>query len=170
MVACVKNHFGLPDRATRARGRAVANFTVKRAASFVRAILLRPATIAIMPSPPSTPCCTEDLKHQYTVTSEEFLNGVLHLPPDWINKNASQIDDIVHNQCFGKMVSECLEPVTDEIRHPFILLANHVASQLNPNPDSRICFCCNNPVLIDHSQVRYKSLEVPERWSVDNVM
>jgi hypothetical protein len=118
-----------------------------------------------MPSLPSTSFCTEDLKHQYTVTSDEFLTDVLHLAPDWISKHASQIDDIVHNQCFRKMVSDCLEPEAGEtfLYPPFILLANHVMSQLHLNPDSRICFCCNDPVLIDHLQVRYKSLEVPER-------
>ena len=35
------------------------------------------------------PYLKEDLKHQYTVTFDEFLNDILHLAPEWIGKNAS---------------------------------------------------------------------------------
>jgi len=61
------------------------------------------------------PYLKEDLKHQYTVAFDEFLNDILHLAPDWMGKNASRISDIVHTQCFGKMVSKYREPVTHEI-------------------------------------------------------
>ena len=76
------------------------------------------------------------------------------------------------------MVSKYREPVTNEIsRYPsFIVLANHV---INHNPDSNISFCRNDPVLVGGSRaerkpdvagVRYQSLEVSERSSVDNLM
>jgi hypothetical protein len=127
------------------------------------------------------PYLKEDLKHQYTVTFDEFLNDILHLAPDWIDKNASRISDIVHTQRFGKMVSKYREPVTHETSRypPFIVLANHVINQLDHKPDSDICFCRNDPVLVggscaerkpDVAGVRCQSLEVSERSSVDNLM
>ena len=127
------------------------------------------------------PYLKEDLKHQYTVTFDEFLNDILHLAPDWIGKNASRISDIVHTQCFGEMVSKYCEPVTRETSRypPFIILANHVFDHLDHNPDCNICFCRNDPVLVGGSRaerkpdvagVRYESLEVLERLSVDNLM
>jgi hypothetical protein len=96
------------------------------------------------------PYLKEDLKHQYTVTFDEFLTDILHLPPNWIGKNASQISDTVHAQPFGKMVSKYREPVTHETSRypPFIVLANHVINQLDHDPDSNICFCRNDPVLV----------------------
>lgn len=127
------------------------------------------------------PYLKEDLKHQYTVTFDEFLNDILHLTPQWIGKNATRISDIVHTQCFGKIVSNYREPVTHETSRypPFIVLANYVLDQLDHNPDSNICFCRNDPVLVGGSRaerkpdvagVRYQSLEVLERSSVDNLM
>ena len=84
----------------------------------------------------------EDLKHhdEYTVTFDEFLNDILHLAPDWIDKNSSRISDIVRTQSFGKMVSNYREPVTHETSRypPFIILANHVLDQLDRNTDSGI--------------------------------
>jgi hypothetical protein len=62
---------------------------------------------------------------------------------------------------------------------PLIVLANHVINQLDHYPDSNICFCRNDPVLVGGSRaerkpdvagVRYQSLEVLERSSVDNLM
>ena len=127
------------------------------------------------------PYLKEDLKHQYTVTFDEFLTDILHLAPDWIGKNSSRISDIVHTQSFGKMVSNYREPVTHETSRypPFIDLANHVINQLDSNPDSNICFCRNDPVLVGGSRaerkpdvagVRYQSLQLSERSSVDNLM
>ena len=96
------------------------------------------------------PYLKEDLKHQYTVTFDKFLNDILHLAPDWIGKNASRISDIVCTQYFRKMVSKYREPVTHETSRypPFIVLANHVINQLDHNPDSNICFCHSDPVLV----------------------
>src|SRR6202044_3875698 len=79
------------------------------------------------------------------------------------------------------MVSKYREPVTRKTSRypPFIVLANHVINQLDHNPDSNICFCRNDPVLVGGSRaerkpdvagVRYESLEVSERSSVDNLM
>jgi hypothetical protein len=123
----------------------------------------------------------EDLKLQYTVTFDEFLNDILRLSPDWISENTSQVHNIVRDQYFEKMVSQYREPVTHETSRypPFIKLANHVINRLNANTDSRICLCRNDPVIVAGSHaarkpdvvgVRYKSLEVPERSSVDNLM
>src|SRR6202050_5010441 len=119
------------------------------------------------------PYLKEDLKHQYTVTFDEFLNDILHLASGWIEQNTSRISDIVHTQRFGKMVSKYREPVTRETSRypPFIVLANHVINQLDHNPDSNICFCRSDPVLIgglcverkpDVAGVHYQSLEVSE--------
>ncbi len=127
------------------------------------------------------PYLKEDLKHQYTVAFDEFLNDILHLAPDWMGKNASRISDIVHTQCFGKMVSKYRELVTHETSRypPFIVLANHVINQLDHKSDSNICFCRNDPIIVGGSRaerkpdvagVRYQSLEVSERSSVDNLM
>jgi hypothetical protein len=71
------------------------------------------------------------------------------------------------------MVSKYRKPVTHETSRypPFIVLANHVINQLDHNPDSNICFCRSDPVLIgglhaerkpDMAGVRYQSLEVSE--------
>jgi hypothetical protein len=103
------------------------------------------------------------------------------LSPDWISENTSQIHNIVHDQYFEKTVSKYREPVTHETSRypPFIELANHVISRLNINPNSRICLCRNDPVIVAGSRayrkpdvvgVHHKSLEVPERSSVDNLM
>jgi len=127
------------------------------------------------------PYLKEDLKHQYTVTFNEFLADILHLAPDWIGKNRPRISDIVHTQQLGKMVSKYREPVIHETSRypPFIILANHVLDQLDSNTDSNICICRNDPVLVGGSRaerkpdvagVRYQSLEVLERSSVDNLM
>jgi hypothetical protein len=100
----------------------------------------------------------EDLKHQYTVTFDEFLNDILNLAPDWIIENASQISNIVKSQSFKKMVSKYCEPETHETSRypPFIKLANDVMRQLGANPDSEsdICFCRNDPVIVGGSRVR----------------
>jgi hypothetical protein len=123
----------------------------------------------------------EDVKLQYPISFDEFLNDILRLSPGWISENTSQIHNIVHDQYFEKMVSKYREPVTHETsRYPsFIELANHAISRLNTNPDSRICLCRNDPVIVAGSHaarkpdvvgVRHKSLEVPERSSVDNLM
>ena len=74
------------------------------------------------------PYLTEDIKHRYTVTFDEFLNDILHLASDWIEQNTSRISDIVHPQRFGNMVSKYREPVTCKtFRYPpFIIFANHV--------------------------------------------
>src|SRR5882757_9682779 len=65
------------------------------------------------------PYLKEDLKHQYTVTFDEFLNDILHLAPEWIGKNISRISDIVHTRRFGKMVSKYRGPVTHKTsRYP----------------------------------------------------
>jgi hypothetical protein len=62
---------------------------------------------------------------------------------------------------------------------PFIELSNHVIRQLNTNPNSNIRFCRNDPVIVVGSRskrkpdvvgVRYESIEVPNRSSVDNIM
>ena len=63
---------------------------------------------------------------------------------------------------------------------PIIELANHVISRLNTNPDTNICLCRNNPVItycgshadrkLDVVGVRFRSLEVSERISLDNLM
>jgi hypothetical protein len=127
------------------------------------------------------PYLKEDLKHQRTITFDEFLNDVLHLAPDWIDRNASRISDIVHTKRYGNMLSKYREPVTHETSRypPFIILANHILDQLDHNPDSNICFCRNDPVIVGGScaerkpdvvGVRNQSLEVSERSSVDNLM
>jgi hypothetical protein len=97
------------------------------------------------------PYLKEDLKHQYTVTFDEFLNDILHLAPDWIGKNTSRISDIVGTQHFGKMVSKYREPVTHETSHypPFIVLANHVINQLDHNPDSTYAFAAMTRSLLE---------------------
>ena len=81
---------------------------------------------------------------------------------------------LFRDQYFQTLLSKYREPVTHETCRypPFIELANHVINRLNTNPDSRICFCRNDPVIVEGSHadrkpdvvvVRYKSLEVPER-------
>jgi hypothetical protein len=105
------------------------------------------------------PYLREDIKHQYTITFDEFLNDILHLAPDWIGKNTSRISDIVHTQRFGEIVFKYREPVTHETSRypPFIVLANHVISQLDHNPESNICFCRNDPVLVRGSRAERKT-------------
>jgi hypothetical protein len=62
---------------------------------------------------------------------------------------------------------------------PFIILVNHILDQLNHNPDSNICFCRNDLVLIGGLCAKRKpdmvgmcnqSLEVLERSLVNNLM
>jgi hypothetical protein len=128
------------------------------------------------------PHLEEDLKHKYTVTFDEFLNDILNLAPDWIIKNASQISNIVKSQSFKKMVSKYCKERHETSRYPpFIDLGNDVMRQLggNPNSESDMCFCRNDPVIVggpcahrkpDVAGVRRQSLEVEERMSVDNLM
>ena len=79
------------------------------------------------------------------------------------------------------MISKYCKPVTHETSRypPFIVLAKHVINQLDHSSDSNICFCRNDLVLVEGSRaergpgvagVRYESLEMSERSSVDNVM
>jgi hypothetical protein len=79
------------------------------------------------------------------------------------------------------MVSKYRKPVTHETSRypPFIILANHIINQLYHNPDSNICFCCNDPIIVgglhverkpDMAGVCYQSLQVSERSSIDNLM
>jgi hypothetical protein len=69
------------------------------------------------------------------------------------------------------MISKYREPVTHETSRypPFIALTNHIISQLDHNPESNLCFCRNDPVLVGGSRaerkpgvagVRYQSLKV----------
>jgi hypothetical protein len=127
------------------------------------------------------PYLKQDLKHQSAMTFNEFLNDVLHLAPDWIDRNASRISDIAHIKGNGNMLSKYREPVTHKTSRypPFIILVNHILDQLHDNPDSNICFCHNDPVLVGDScaerkpdvvGVRNRSLEVSERSSVHNLM
>ena len=126
------------------------------------------------------PYLKENLKHQYMVTFDKFLNDILHLATDWIRKNTSRISDIIHTQRFGSIVSKYCERVTHETSRypPFINLTNHILDQLGRNADSNICFFHNDPVLVGGSQaerkpdmagVPYQSLEVSERSSIDNL-
>jgi hypothetical protein len=127
------------------------------------------------------PYLTEDLKHQHTVTFDEFLSDVLHLAPDWIERNTSGISDIVHTARYGNMVSKYREPVSRETSRypPFIVLANYVMDRLGLDSQANLLFCRNDPVLVEGSYagrkpdvvgVRRQSLEVSERSSVDNLM
>ncbi|KAF8268559.1 hypothetical protein EI94DRAFT_1138870 [Lactarius quietus] len=127
------------------------------------------------------PYLIEDLKLQYTVTFDEFLNDILRLSPEWISQNTSQIHNIVHDKKFQKAVSKyCIFMKHESSRYPpFIELANHVVSQLNTNSDSKICLCRNDRVIVKGSSadrkpdvvgVRRQSVETPERISVDNLM
>lgn len=127
------------------------------------------------------PYLKEDLKHQHTVTFDEFLNDVLHLAPDWIEQNSCIITDIVHTERYRSLIFKYREPVTHETsRYPsFIVLVNYVMDRLGRDPRTNLFFCRNDPVLVGGSYagrkpdvvgVRNQSLEVPERSSVDNLM
>ena len=115
------------------------------------------------------------------VTFNDFLNNVLHLTPDWIGENASLISGIVQAQCFQQIISTYCEPVIHGTSwYPlFIILTNHIIDQLNCNPNFNICFCHNDPIFVGGSHVErkpdvadvcYRSLEVLERSSVNNLM
>jgi hypothetical protein len=79
------------------------------------------------------PYLKEDLKHKRTITFDEFLNEILHLPTDWIKQNKSQISCIVNTKLFLDKVSTYCEPVGRETHRypPFIILANYVVLQVS---------------------------------------
>jgi hypothetical protein len=123
----------------------------------------------------------EDIRHQHEITFDEFLNDILCHSLSPHNADTSQIRDIVSDKGFQTLLSEYCERVGQEADRysPFIKLANHVIDQLNINPNSRIRFCRNDPVTIEGSRavrkpdvavVLNKSLELPERGGVENLM
>jgi hypothetical protein len=87
------------------------------------------------------------------VTFDGFLNDILHLAPEWVEKNTSWISGIVQPKSFGNIVSKYQEPVTHETSHypPFINLTNFVVDRLDHNPGSSLCFFRNNPVIVGGS-------------------
>ena len=67
------------------------------------------------------PYLKEDLKHKHTISVDEFLNEILHLPTDWIVQNESQITFIVNTKPFFNKVSMYCKPVGCETHHyPFL--------------------------------------------------
>ena len=131
------------------------------------------------------PYLREDLTHQYKTSFNEFLDYILCYGRSLDNANPSQNHDIISDNRFKTLLSKYREPIYQETDRyfPFVELANHVIDQLNIDPDldpnSRIRFCRNDPVTIRGSHaikkpevivVLNKSLEVPERGNVDNLM
>ena len=131
------------------------------------------------------PYLREDLAHQYKTGFDEFLDDILCYGRSVDNANPSQNHDIVSDNRFQTLLSKYREPAyqgTDRYS-PFIELANHVIDQLSASsdldPNSSIQFCRNDPATIQGSRgirkpdvvvVLKKSLEVPERGDVDNLM
>ena len=116
-----------------------------------------------------------------TITLDEFLNEILHLPTDWIKQNKSQISCIVDTKPFLDKVSTYCQPVGCETHHypPFIILTNYVIDQLVHHSESNLSFCCNDPIYVKGSSGQQKpdvvgdcwrSLQIAERSSVDNLM
>ena len=114
-------------------------------------------------------------------TFDEFLNEILHLPTDWIKRNASQISCIVNAKSFSDKVSTYCELVSHETHRypPFIILANYVVNKLAHNSESNLSFCRNDPIYVKGSSgqrkpdvvgVCWRSLQIAERLSVDNLM
>ena len=131
------------------------------------------------------PYLREDLTHQYKTSFNEFLDYILCYGRSLDNAIPSQNHDIISDNRFKTLLSKYREPIYQETDRyfPFVELANHVIDQLNIDPDldpnSRIRFCRNDPVTIRGSHaikkpevivVLNKSLEVPERGNVDNLM
>jgi hypothetical protein len=127
------------------------------------------------------PYLKEDLKHKRTITFDEFLNDVLHLAADWIERNASQIWGIVDTKPFLDMISRYCEPMAHETHRysPFIVLANYVVDKVAHNSESNLSFCRNDPIYVKGSSgqrkpdvvgVSWRSLQVADRSSVDNLM
>jgi hypothetical protein len=97
------------------------------------------------------PYLIEDLKHQYTITFDEFLNEVLHLPLDWIEQNASKISNIIHLERYGNTVSKYRELVAHETSRypPFLVLVNHVMDYLGHKPLSNCHFAATTRSLLE---------------------
>ena len=128
------------------------------------------------------PYLREDLAHQYKpeIPFDVFLNDILCHGLSLDNADQLQNHEIVSDKQFQTLLSKFCEPVHQETGHytPFIELTNYVIGQFN-NPESRIVFCRNDPVSIRGSDairkpdvvvVLDKSLEVPERGGVNNLM
>jgi hypothetical protein len=127
------------------------------------------------------PYLKEDLKHKRTITFDAFLNEVLHLSTDWIERNASHIRGIVDTKPFLAMISKYCEPMAHETHRysPFIVLANHVVGKLAHNSESNLSFCRNDPIHVRGSSgqrkpdvvgVIWRCLQLAARSSVDNLM
>ena len=128
------------------------------------------------------PYLREDLAHQYKpeIPFDVFLNDILCHGLSLDNADQLQNHEFVSDKQFQTLLSRFCEPVHQETGHytPFIELTNYVIGQFN-NPESRIVFCRNDPVSIRGSDairkpdvvvVLDKSLEVPERGGVSNLM
>jgi len=128
------------------------------------------------------PYLIDDLKNHYDMrTFDDFLHHVLHAPSDWIEKNRSKISGIIEDTQFQKHISAYREPVSHETGRyqPFVELANFVIDALGQNSHSNLTFCRNDPVIVrgssgerkpDVAGVCWKSIQVLERSSVDNLM
>ena len=131
------------------------------------------------------PYLREDLAHQYKTGFDEFLDDILCYGRSVDNANPSQNHDIVSDNRFQTLLSKYREPAYQETGRysPFIELADHVIDRLNASsdldPNSSIQFCRNDPAAIQGSHgtrkpdavvLLKKSLEVPERGDVDNIM
>jgi hypothetical protein len=127
------------------------------------------------------PYLKEDLKHKCSISFDEFLNDILHLPADWIEQSESQISNIVKEKSFLDKISAYCQPVEHETHRypPFIVLANYVLEKLDQNSESSLSFCRNDPIYVKGSSgqrkpdvvgVRWECLKVLNRLSVDNLM
>lgn len=78
-----------------------------------------------------------DRKHNYTISFDEFLNEVLHLPADWMQQYGSKISRIVNAESsFDKVYVYC-QPVTQdsETHRNFPFTAHVVQATLVENGD-----------------------------------
>jgi hypothetical protein len=71
------------------------------------------------------PYLKEDLKHRRTITFDAFLNDILHLSTDWIERNASWIREIVDTN-----LSSPWFPSTANLWHTRLIVIRHLSSLL----------------------------------------
>jgi hypothetical protein len=106
---------------------------------------------------PYNPCLKEDLKNnKATIPFEEFLTHILRASPEWRHRKEILIDEIAESKEYNKKLEAYTAEVARETDgyYRFAGLANYVMQQLqgNKEPDSDICFCLHDPIIVRGSR------------------
>lgn len=105
------------------------------------------------------PYLKEDLKYsQASISFDEFLKCILHVPPELCRQEKPLIENIVNSKRYQDMLQRYVARIHHETEcyYPFTELVNHATAQLRESNEFVVSFCRNDPIIVKGSYAQRK--------------